>query len=43
MRWIHNLYQAYKDWGVQIAATSGAFDWHDAVHFITSGAQITEM
>ena len=31
------------DWGVQIAATSGAFDRHDAVQFITSGAQIIEM
>ncbi len=43
MRWIHNVPQAYKDRGVQIAATNGAYDWHDAVQFIMCGAHIIEM
>ena len=43
MRWVHNIRQAYKDRGVQIAATNGAYDWHDAVQFIMCGAHIIEM
>lgn len=43
MRWIHNVFQEYKDRGVQIAATNGGYDWHDAIQFIMCGAHIIEM
>lgn len=43
MRWIHDVRNAWKQRGVYIAATNGAFDWRDVVQFMMSGAHIVEM
>jgi dihydroorotate dehydrogenase (fumarate)/dihydropyrimidine dehydrogenase (NAD+) subunit PreA len=43
LRWIHDIRQVYRDRGVYIAGTNGAYDWRDIVMFVMAGAHIVEM
>ncbi|GAB4255659.1 MAG: 4Fe-4S binding protein [Deferrisomatales bacterium] len=42
LRWIHDVRAAYGE-QLSIAGTNGAYDWHDVVQFLMSGAHIVEM